>query len=356
MFTGKLWPVHPHPYPDELLSSWLVRIAHANGEKVQSFCNHEFGTKHQIWNRDIDRLAPEWLLMALSERTATPIEKVRQTTLKRYEGVLFEYSVSSGVEKWITPLKIYHRTRKSHGLQFCPECLKEGKEPYFRTQWRMAFHTFCPKHNVMMHDRCPCCGEPVIFQRIELGRGKEEIGQDKPLSTCFNCGFDLAKSKAELVFFWDDEIERNWRKLLAAVEQQLTEHQAEQLAVLHQFVKLLSGVTSEKLLAFIESTLDQGIERPNISLRSYEANNSSVRFQVFQCAWWLLSDWPDNMRLAWLNEGVRYNSLIKDFHFAPEWYLSVTSQFNINYKQRLFLLVGDESRTGATDHQMEIKF
>lgn len=164
MFTGKLWPVHPHPYPDELLSSWLVRIAHANGEKVQSFCNHEFGTKHQIWNRDIDRLAPEWLLMALSERTATPIEKVRQTTLKRYEGILFDHSVSSGVEKWITPLKIYHRTRKSHGLQFCPECLKEDVEPYFRTQWRIAFHTFCPKHNVMLHDRCPYCGEPVIFQ------------------------------------------------------------------------------------------------------------------------------------------------------------------------------------------------
>ncbi|MFA6699756.1 MAG: TniQ family protein, partial [Thiomicrospira sp.] len=89
MLSGKLWPVHPHPSPDELLSSWLVRIAHGNGEKVQSFCHHEFGIERQIWNRDIDRQAPEWLLTILSERTATTIERVKQTTLKRYEGVLF---------------------------------------------------------------------------------------------------------------------------------------------------------------------------------------------------------------------------------------------------------------------------
>jgi hypothetical protein len=108
MLSGKLWPVHPHPYPDELLSSWLVRIAHANGEKVQTFCHHEFGIKHQVWNRDIDRLAPEWLLAALSEKTATPMERVYQTTLRRYEGVLFDHYVPSGVEKWITPLRIYH--------------------------------------------------------------------------------------------------------------------------------------------------------------------------------------------------------------------------------------------------------
>ncbi|RUM92360.1 MAG: hypothetical protein DSZ27_04085 [Thiomicrospira sp.] len=335
MFTGKLWPVHPHPYPNELLSSWLVRIAHANGEKVQTFTHQEFGTKHQIWNRDIDRLAPEWLLMALSERTATQIEIVRQTTLKRYEGVLFDHSVSSGVEKWITPLKIYHRTRKSHGLQFCPECLKEDKEPYFRTQWRTAFHTFCPKHNVMMHDHCPCCGEPVIFQRIELGKGNDEVGQDKSLSTCFNCGFDLAKSKVESVSFYNADIESNWRNLLAAIQQdQLTKYQTEQLAVLHQFVKLLSGVTSEKLPAFIESTFGASLERPTLGVRSFEANDVFVRFQLFQGAWWLLSDWPDNLYSVWLHGWVRFNQLLKDMKNIPDWYVQEVAKYKLNYKKR----------------------
>ncbi|CAN8139510.1 TniQ family protein [uncultured Thiomicrorhabdus sp.] len=335
MFTGKLWPVHPHPDQDELLSSWLVRIAHANGEKVQSFCNHEFGSKHQIWNRDIDRLAPEWLLTKLSEKTATPIERVRQTTLKRYEGVLFDHSSLSGIEKWINPLRIYHRTRKSHGLQFCPECLKEDKESYFRTHWRIAFYTFCPKHNVMMHDRCPCCGEPVVFQRIELGKGNEETAQDKPLSICFHCGFDLADSKPERAIFWNNDISKRWRQLLSVIqENKLTKYQSEELVVLHQFVKLLSGVRSEKLLAFIESTLDLKLKRPHTGSRNFEANDQDIRFQLFQCAWWLLTDWPDNMRLAWLNECVRYNHLIKDFEFAPIWYLKEVEFFNLNYKKR----------------------
>jgi hypothetical protein len=336
MFTGKLWPVHPHPYQDELLSSWLVRIAHANGEKVQSFCNHEFGSRHQIWNRDIDRLAPEWLLTKLSEKTATPIERVRQTTLKRYEGVLFDHSSLSGIEKWITPLRIYHRTRKSHGLQFCPECLKEDKEPYFRTHGRIAFYTFCSKHNVMMHDRCPCCGEPVVFQRIELGKGNEETGQDKPLSTCFNCGFDLAKINPELASFWNDEVESNWRQLLAAIQlKQLTKYQSEELVVLHQFVKLLSHeVTAEKLLAFTESKLNVNLKRPNPNLRYFEVHDVGIRFQIAQCAFWLMLNWPNNVRSAWLDGAVRYNLLLKDMKDIPEWYRIEVEQMNLHYKRR----------------------
>ena len=336
MFTGKLWPVHPHPYHDELLSSWLVRIAHANGEKVQSFCNHEFSSKHQIWNRDIDRLAPEWLLIKLSEKTATPIERVRQTTLKRYEGVLFDHPSLSGIEKWITPLRIYHRTRKSHGLQFCPECLKEGNEPYFRTQWRIALHTFCPKHNVMMHDRCPHCGEPVVFQRIELGKGNEETGLDKSLSICFNCGFDLVDSKPERAIFWNNDISEQWRLLLLGMlENKLTKYQLEELVVLHQFVKLLSsGVTSEKLMNFIESKNNVKLIRPNLSLRSFEANNLKTRFQITQCAWWLFSDWPSNLYEVWLDGSILYNKLLKDMKIVPKWYFSEVDKLNVHYKQK----------------------
>ncbi|WP_319557974.1 TniQ family protein [Thiomicrorhabdus sp.] len=336
MFTGKLWPVHPHPYQDELLSSWLVRIAHANGEKVQSFCHHEFGQKHQIWNRDIDRLSPDWLLNKLSEKTATPIERVRQTTLKRYEGVLFDHTALSGVEKWITPLRIYHRTRKSHGLQFCPECLKEDAEPYFRTQWRVAFHTFCPKHNVMMHDRCPCCGEPVVFQRIELGKGNEETACDKPLSTCFNCGFDLADSKPEEAVFWSNDISASWGQLLSGIqENKLTKYQSEQLIVLHQFVKLLSsGVTSEKLLCFIESNHNETLKRPTLHLRHFEANDMKTRFQIAQCAWWLLSDWPQNLYHSWLKGSIRYNCLLKDLEKSPDWYIESVENLRLNYKVR----------------------
>ncbi len=63
--SGSLLPVHLKPLPDELLSSWLVRIAHGHGMKLQTFCAVIFGREKSIWNRDIDKLAPEWLVMRL---------------------------------------------------------------------------------------------------------------------------------------------------------------------------------------------------------------------------------------------------------------------------------------------------
>lgn len=75
-----LWPIRYKPLPDELLSSWLVRLAHGHGLKVQTFCNLMFGNRRQVWNRDIDRLAPDWLVEALALHTGTPMELARRTT------------------------------------------------------------------------------------------------------------------------------------------------------------------------------------------------------------------------------------------------------------------------------------
>jgi len=44
-----LWPIRYKPLPDELLSSWLVRLAHGHGLKVQTFCNLIFGNRRQVW-------------------------------------------------------------------------------------------------------------------------------------------------------------------------------------------------------------------------------------------------------------------------------------------------------------------
>lgn len=52
MLTGSLWPIHFKPYKNELLSSWLVRLAHAHGLKIQSFYHLEFGSQYEIWNME----------------------------------------------------------------------------------------------------------------------------------------------------------------------------------------------------------------------------------------------------------------------------------------------------------------
>lgn len=73
-------------------------------------------------------------------------------------------------------MKIRRFTRTGYGLQFCPKCLAADPEPYFRKRWRVAFYTWCTIHDTMLHERCPQCGAPVIFQRREMGRPREVDG------------------------------------------------------------------------------------------------------------------------------------------------------------------------------------
>src|SRR5690554_5031010 len=142
MLSGELWPAHPHPLHNELLTCWIVRTAHANGLKAQTFCENVFGKEFQIWNRDIDRNAPEWLLKIVSEKTATSYKIAQNTTVKLYEKRLFPVLHSSSQLRWFMPVKKHHRVNKGYALQYCPLCLKEDSIPYFRLSWRLAFYTF----------------------------------------------------------------------------------------------------------------------------------------------------------------------------------------------------------------------
>lgn len=77
-------PAHPKPYFDELLSSWLIRLAHTNGLKVQTFC-HLLFPNFEIWNRDIDRHAPDFVIETLAEKTGSTAEQIHATTLNFFK-------------------------------------------------------------------------------------------------------------------------------------------------------------------------------------------------------------------------------------------------------------------------------
>ena len=203
-FTSPLWPIHFKPLPDELLSSWLVRLAHSHGLKVQTFCNLIFGSRLQVWNRDIDRHAPEWLITELSVRTGTTTKQVMETTLQSYQGIMYYRHRASGTLSWIQSLKLHHRKFEGFGLQFCPKCLAKDPEPYFRKSWRVAFNTICTIHNCMLHDRCPNCGQGVAFHRNDMRHAKYIATIS--LKECHDCGFDLSKSPSMRVNYASKDI------------------------------------------------------------------------------------------------------------------------------------------------------
>jgi hypothetical protein len=335
--TSSLWPIHTKPLPDELLSCWLIRLAHGHGLKVQTFCNLVFGNKRQVWNRDIDRLAPEWLIDELVARTGTAHEVAYNTTLRPYEGWLFAKFRESGSLSWILTLKMYHRKRQGFGLQFCPLCLREDETPYFRRQWRVVLNVMCAQHNIWMQDRCPKCRSGVAFHRIEMGRPNSTAVDS--LSVCHDCGFDLRDSPTQNY----DEAEseehayianlcRDANRLPAPVEHGPAS--ADSLAVMRQFCKLVGSERPKvRLREFIDEARGGEPTRFVASREPIETRPPEERIEMLFQAGWMMADLEGRVGRAWTARAIRYNHLLKEFTNPPDWFVALAERFS-NWRDR----------------------
>jgi len=306
MLSGKLWPAHPHPLPGECLSSWIVRTAHHNGLKVQSFGHFSFNKRYELWNRDIDRLAPESLLEQMSVKTGVTLKEAKKTTLSLFEGRLFESTSLSGQLRWITPLKLYHRIYAGFGMQYCPLCLAESTDAYYRIAWRVAFYTFCPKHLILMEDRCRHCGVAVAFHRIELGKYHQLDAPD--LAVCWKCGLSLTDIIPTPVNIWHENVHRRWRWKLAVLDRGFVNSgqiKIQKLNLLHQLCRIIA---SHSLAPDLQQYL---CDKTNIPYQlisdvkiAFEQRSLSERHYILELAWWLIEKYPRK-----INEAIKYKKL-----------------------------------------------
>lgn len=325
-----MWPMHPQPRSDEILSSWMVRLAHANGAKVHSFYALEFGRDRQIWNRDIDRMAPDWLLKGLAERTRIDSSHIYQMSLRAYESILYERHNDSGNTRWILPLGIFHRTRRRRGMQYCPLCLASDEVPYFRKHWRLAFYTECDLHGVMLRDACPNCESPIVFHRAELG--KRNLIHPLSIVHCFQCGQHLATAPNGYHLWTDWEHQITFRTLLTFHSMgwmgfQNLQFQFSHLLFdgLYQLCRLVSHQNSDEecFLLKLEEVAGYGKRSPLSKTQSFEARNIQERHRIFAMAIWLLMQWPE--RFIGVTEKLNATSslILKDMQQAPFWFESV---------------------------------
>ncbi|MDD5299325.1 MAG: TniQ family protein [Gallionella sp.] len=323
--ASQLWLYHPKLLPDELLSSWLVRIAHGHDMKLQTFCRLSLGKGQEMWFRDIDRQAPDWLVHALSEHTGVGAREIKRSSLLAYKGVLYRRYHWSGHQYWLLPLNMADARYQHHGMQFCPLCLVEDKQPYFRKRWRVAFYTMCTKHHCMVHDRCPSCGATVAFHRREMGKFSQvDAGS---ITQCHACDFDLRKSPVTAPVIYDNSAYQTWLPALRILEG-CSEVEARYglgfFAVLHQLCKIMLMHYSH---VHLRQYVSGKIGTPEIQLhpkhKSFEHYSLKERHVVIQLGMWLLTDPEARIIDAWRNKAVRYNVLKKDFQLRPRWYREI---------------------------------
>jgi len=159
--SGRIWPIHPYPMADELLSSWMVRIARAYGVQPYSFWRQLAGIAQF---RALDEHVSPGLLEVLYRGTGIKPLQIRAMTLTSFAqfGLL--------------------RNGNHAVIAFCQKCLK-APIPFYRRTWCLEFVTICAIHNVELQMSCPACGALIRFEHVEVNQS---------LATCHNCCCDLA--------------------------------------------------------------------------------------------------------------------------------------------------------------------
>ena len=165
------------PAPGELLSSWLHRLAHANGVPPRYF-GAVLGVVGETWSAQLDRHLPDAVRRLLLDHTSICPEEIDSLCLANSPLSTLRLRLRT------RPQDAGTSTAQSCWLQFCPTCLGEDEVPYFRRSWTLATRVSCFRHGCRLRDRCPSCGQGLApFSRDRL----------VPQQYCALCDASLAK-------------------------------------------------------------------------------------------------------------------------------------------------------------------
>jgi hypothetical protein len=319
----ELTPIHYLPalsYPkvDELLSSFLFRLAHDHYLKAHSFGKIIF-PKTSIWNRDIDRSAHPELLEILSTKINMDKAKIANCLLSSFEGKVFVHHNPKGSSKWIVPFGIFHRARKRRGLMFCPNCLSmDGANPYYRKSWRLSLSTVCAKCESLLNESCPSCESPIIFFRNDLG--DRNLGPENPIYNCFHCGYDLRSSKLKYVTRRFVRMQKYFNSMIDGTNKKF-QYPTQYFDVLYQICKIINGRSDKsQQIRRILSKMHKIQFDETIGSQPFDFLGVNERLSVLFCSYWLLVDWPFRfINFCEMNE-IWSSCLLKDFQDPPKWF------------------------------------
>lgn len=321
--------LHPRPQEDELLSSWLVRMAGEHFTAPATFTNLYLPEwRNVLWSCDLDLQADERLLDALEVKSGVSRSSLLSMTLRGYEGYLCErVHAKTGGTQFVLPLRMRARRNTFFGLRYCPECLRGDEIPYFRRKWRLAFSTACLRHRCFLRDRCPDCQAPLTIYR-------RSSAADFP--SCVKCGFRLKDAESVAIdknSYGLKAIERIYEILDngfvilggAPVYSFLF------FCVLHQLSKAVycwdktKGFLSHELMRDCAGDLIWGSKAPVL-----EEIRLKEQYLIFSGLMRLFDKYPENLIGYCLRNKMGKTELTRDLRVVPRWYLMVAERFNLS--------------------------
>jgi hypothetical protein len=186
MTAGRL-PVAPRPYRDELLSSWLARMACRYGLTARELAGHFSGGNGSSSPVPIDDRdsAPDQARVWAQACGIDP-ERLRRLSLSR--------RFPRRTQAWYVSLgPAWGRSATTGPTPVCFACfaadIAAGRDAYLRAGWRLAERCICPIHGQLLHDRCLSC-----HRRLSVALRLHE-GCARPV--CSHCDLVLADRGGE---------------------------------------------------------------------------------------------------------------------------------------------------------------
>jgi hypothetical protein len=305
----------PQPLEDELLSSWLTRVAIEHKRQLPIFLTLFVKKEgNQVSRRDLDFIFDERFLEKIASKSNLKKEDIFQMSLRSEEGYLFSCN-----NCLYPPLQIRKLAdkRMHNGLMYCPKCLAEDKIPYFRKKWRYQFYNACPKHKVFLTDRCWRCYEKINFTKIK---------HFKEICICYKCEKDFREN---LVIKINSNFEYglkaiNWfEKGLNDGYFIIDDEKINSLFVFESFTALRSIVDRKNELNLEDFPLIEEYRTICKKLEKYNSKKAlsiQKEFLLTSLVFYLFEKFPDNFQKFIVEHKLTHRDFIHGFRDISFWY------------------------------------
>lgn len=329
----------PQPLEDELLSSWITRVALEHKRQLSIFLTL-FVKKEgsQISRTDIDFLYDEKLYEALVNKSNLTKEDIFKMSLRSEEGYLYSCSVNSLYPP--NEIRKLVDKRNHYGLMYCPRCLAEDKIPYFRKKWRYQFYNVCTRHQIFLTDRCWVCYERINFSKIK---------HNKNLAVCSKCEKDLSTTLFT-------KIQSNYKYGLKAVKWFekgldrgyfiINNQKVHSVFIFDSFKRFVYLLDRKESLILDDFPLINEYKNLCKKLENYNSKKVSMIYKDFfltAMIYFLFQNYPHNLQKFAKENHITYRDFLHGFKDASFW-----------YKNLIFDLVPMENKRGREIVESEV--
>ena len=165
-----LWPVRPPPQTQELFTSWLIRLAQAQGAPPRVFLSTlraQFG----VGTRDLDARPSYELIAEVSRRTGVAYARIVRMTVQ-----------------WHVDGIVNGRLHPDGAFGYLSSCWCKDSQLYVRRTWRLDWTPLCLCHRLPLGYGCfECRSRPAL----------DWASTERALYICPRCSLDLRRIKVE---------------------------------------------------------------------------------------------------------------------------------------------------------------